>query len=150
MKWLRILKRNSNNKLIIMSVGYNSRRVFTLVINLFIISVLFGQQTTINYISSSSIIANPERGWYDDYYSHTGGSNLSVNYRPLSAKELIENRENDKITLIMRLFYLHEFLDQTDVSTEYLSKMQADFDSIRAQLSMAALESGFTHLSHAA
>jgi hypothetical protein len=115
-----------------MSVGYNSGRVFTLVINLFIISVLFGQQTTIKYIPSSSIIANPELGWYDDYYSHTGGSNLSVNYRPLNARELIENRENDKITLIMRLFYLHEFLDQTAVSTEYLSKMQADFDSIRA------------------
>jgi hypothetical protein len=115
-----------------MSVGCNSGRISALVINLFIISVLSGQQTTINYISSSSIIANPERGWYDDYYSHSGGSNLSVNYRPLNAKDLIENRENDKITLIMRLFYLHEFLDQTAVSTGYLSKMQADFDSIRA------------------
>ena len=130
MKWLKT--KRIGPKLIIMSEAYNPRRAVTLVINLFLISVLIGQQTTINYISSSAIIANPERGWYDDYYSHTGGKNLSLNYRPLSTAELLENRENDKITLILRLFYLHEFLDQTAVSANYLSRMQADFDSIRA------------------
>jgi len=94
-----------------------------LVLNMLTASYLLSQQTTINFISSSAIIANPERGWYDDYYSHTDGSSLSTNYHPLSKKELIANRENDKITLILRLFYLHEFLDQNSVSETYLSKI---------------------------
>ena len=34
--------------------------------------------------------------------------------------------------MILRLFYLHEFLNESAVSVEYLAKMQADFDSIRA------------------
>lgn len=80
-----------------MSAGYNSKRIFTLVTNLFIISVLIGQQTTIKYISSSAIIANPERGWYDDYYSHIGGNNLSVNYRLLNTVELLENRKTIRL-----------------------------------------------------
>ena len=69
------------------------KSLFDLFISLFITSILFGQQTSLNYLSTSLIIANPERGWYDDYYSHTGGSSLSTNYRPLDASELIENRE---------------------------------------------------------
>lgn len=91
-----------------------------------------GQSTTHDYIPTSALIANPERGWYDDYYSFTGGSNLGTIYRPLKARDMIDNRENDKITLILRLFYLHEFLELDAVSQEYLDKMQADFDSIRS------------------
>ncbi len=94
--------------------------------------LLSAQQSTTNYVSSSEMIANPERGWYDDYYSHSGGSNLSTSFRPLSTKELVINRERDNITLILRLFYLHEFLDQNEVSAVYLAKIQADFDSVRA------------------
>jgi hypothetical protein len=101
-------------------------------ISLLLATSVSGQSSTINYISSSAVIGNPERGWYDDYYSHTGGSTLSTNYRPLSTKELILNRERDNITLILRLFYLHEFLEQPAVSELYLGKIQADFDSIRA------------------
>jgi hypothetical protein len=107
-------------------------KIITAVLSLFLTTSVSAQLSTINYISSSAVIANPERGWYDDYYSHTGGSALSTNYRPLSKKELILNRERDKITLILRLFYLHEFLEQPAVSEEYIGKIQADFDSIRA------------------
>jgi hypothetical protein len=110
---------------------YNLKLHLLLVLNLLTASYLLSQQTTINFVSSSAILANPERGWYDDYYSHTGGSSLSTYYHPLSKRELTDNREKDKITLILRMFYLHEFLDQSNVSEEYLSKMQADFDSVR-------------------
>lgn len=83
-------------------------------------------------MSSSSEIANPERGWYDDYYSFTGGSNLSGDYIPLAVDELTRNRVEDNITLILRLFYLHQFLDESEVGAVYLEKMQDDFDAIRS------------------
>ena len=93
------------------------------------IPVINGQETTIRYVPSMSVFANPERGWYDDYYSYSGGSNLSGNYKPLNAEELSTNRERDKITLILRLFYLHEFLEQESVSAAYISKMQNKYRS---------------------
>ena len=107
-------------------------KIRSLVIFLSMTAVLSGQSTTHMYQSTSAIIANPERGWYDDYYSYSGGSNLGTIYKPLKAKEMIENRENDHITLILRLFYLHEFLELDEVSPEYLARMQSDFDSVRA------------------
>jgi hypothetical protein len=91
-----------------------------------------GQETTLKYQSTSAVITNPERGWYDQYSSHSGGSTLGTIYKNLKAVELRNNREKDRITLILRLFYLHEFLNENAVSVEYLAKMQADFDSIRA------------------
>jgi hypothetical protein len=97
-----------------------------------ICTILYGQQTTIKYQSTSAIITNPERGWYDQYSSHSGGSTLGTLYKSLKAVELRNNREKDRITLILRLFYLHEFLNENAVSAEYLAKMQADFDSVRA------------------
>ena len=95
-------------------------------------SVLKAQSTTIVYPSSKVEIANPERGWYDDYYSYAGGSNMGNTFKPLKTSELLSMRENDNITLILRLFYLHKFLEEDQVSQEYLDWMQADFDSIRA------------------
>jgi len=89
------------------------------------------QTTTLNYVATSQIIANPERGWCDYYSSHSGGSNLGTVYRLLDAEELTRNRTEDKVTLIWRIFHLHQFLEEDSVSQEYLANMQADFDSIR-------------------
>jgi hypothetical protein len=94
--------------------------------------ILNGQETILKYQSTSAVITNPERGWYDQYSSHSGGSTLGTIYKSLKAVELRNNREKDRITLILRLFYLHEFLNESAVSVEYLAKMQADFDSVRA------------------
>ncbi len=113
-----------------MNARWKSYKNIPVIIGLFLSCILFGQ-TKVNYVPTSSVIANPERGWYDDYYSYSGSSNLSGNYKPLHAQELITNRDEDKITLILRLFYLHEFLEQESVSAAYISKMQNDFDSIR-------------------
>jgi len=110
----------------------NMKNISTAIIFLVGAGVLFGQSTTHEYLSTSEVIANPERGWYDDYYSYSGGSSMGTIFRPLKAYEMRENRENDKITLILRLFYLHEFLEEDNVSPEYLAKMQSDFDSVRA------------------
>jgi hypothetical protein len=91
-----------------------------------------GQTTTLKYRSTSEVIANPERGWYDDYYSYSGGTSMGTTYRPLKASEMLRYRVEDKITLILRLFYLHPFLEEDSVSQEYLEWMQHDFDSIRS------------------
>ncbi len=111
---------------------FNLKKVLTLSINLLIVSVLIGQETSIEYVSSSAVIANPERGWYDQYTTHSGGTSLGTSYRSLNADELKSLREDDNITLILRLFMLHEFLEETSVNTAYLDNMQADFDSIRS------------------
>lgn len=91
----------------------------------------FGQRT-FRYLESEAALANPERGWYDDYYSHSGSSMLGSIYTSLDVDELIRNREEDKITLILRLFYLHDFLEEENVSDQYLSLMQEDFEAIRS------------------
>ncbi len=95
-------------------------------------TLIHGQSVTLKYPSTSEVIANPERGWYDDYYSYSGGTTMGTTYRPLKAAEMFRYRVEDKITLILRLFYLHPFLEEDAVSQEYLGWMQHDFDSIRA------------------
>lgn len=90
---------------------------------------LQAQVKTKEYLVSSSNIANPERGWYDDYYNF--GSYLTGSYASLDSSVLKKNREEDKITLILRLFYLHQFLNENSVSSEYIAKMKADFNAIR-------------------
>ncbi len=106
--------------------------LFAAIFALLVTGFISGQSTTIKYPSTSEVIANPERGWYDDYYSYSGGTSMGTTYRPLKASEMLRYREEDKITLILRLFYLHPFLEEDAVSQEYLDWMQNDFDSIRA------------------
>ena len=95
-------------------------------------SLLKGQATTLTYVPTYGTIANPERGWCDFYSTHSGSSTLGTVYRPLHTQELVRNRMEDKVTLVWRIFYLHQFLEEDAVSQEYLDMMQADFDSIRA------------------
>ncbi|MGW8316885.1 MAG: DUF4832 domain-containing protein [Bacteroidales bacterium] len=90
-----------------------------------------GQTTTLNYAATSEIIANPERGWCDFSSTHSGGTTLGTVYRVLDAEELARTRTEEKVTLIWRIFHLHQFLETDQVSQEYLDNMQADFDSIR-------------------
>ena len=107
-----------------------SHLLLILVVSLFT-GFVSGQAKTIKYQPSSALITNPERGWYDQFSSHSGGKVLGSIYSSLKSEVLKKNREEDGITLILRLFYLHEFLEQEKVSEVYLAKMQADFDSVR-------------------
>jgi hypothetical protein len=93
--------------------------------------VMQGQTTTLNYVATSELIANPERGWCDYYASHSGGTTLGTVYHLLDAEELARNRTGDRVTLVWRIFHIHQFLETDQVSQEYLDNMQADFDSIR-------------------
>lgn len=101
---------------------------------LFLIPCLFcAQNTTINYQSSNSDFANPERGFYR--YSVTS----STSYTVLDATTLASYRSlhtpptaNYQIysTLVFRYFLLENFKN-APISQSYLDNMQADFDAAR-------------------
>jgi hypothetical protein len=76
------------------------------------------------YIPTTAPFPNPERGFYHHTETH------SNNYTPLDLATLQNYRQNENITLILRLFYLDDFVD-SDISQTYLTAMQADFDTVR-------------------
>lgn len=88
-------------------------------------SSIYSQSSKLYYTASDAEIANPERGWY----SHT---QTTESYFRLSTETLRQYREQDNVTLILRLFYLKNHIDEDVVSDDYKINMQADFDSIRA------------------
>lgn len=78
---------------------------------------------TFSYAPTNNII-NPERGFYETTQTQSG------NYTPLNLSTLQCYRQNEGISLIHRFFYLENFIN-SDISQQYLSMMQADFDTIR-------------------
>ena len=79
----------------------------------------------VTYTASSTAIANPERGFYKHTETHSTG------YYPLSQTTLTGYRTNSNITLILRVFYLENFINGP-ISSTYLQNMQTDFARIRA------------------
>jgi len=90
---------------------------------LLITNIIMAQNVT--YTASTDIIPNPERG----FYKHE--STDSSSYSPLVTNELISDRVNNKITLVLRLFYLESFLT-TNISSTYLTNITTDFSRARA------------------
>lgn len=82
------------------------------------------QTSTITYTPSTAIISNPERGFYKHEGTHPS------DYDPLSQSSLTSHRINDHITLVLRLFYLDDFV-QGPISSTYLTAMQNDFAALR-------------------
>ena len=81
--------------------------------------------SNVTYTASSTAIANPERGFYKHTETHSTG------YYPLSQTTLTGYRTNSNITLILRVFYLENFINGP-ISSTYLQNMQTDFARIRA------------------
>jgi hypothetical protein len=96
----------------------------------------FGQDFVTNsYSASTEDIANPERGFYlqsDSWASSPSSvpSNLA-NYRN-NGRSDPNNTYTAKVSLVLRMFYLDSFIN-APISSNYLSLIQQDFDSIRAQ-----------------
>jgi len=86
--------------------------------------ILLGQTTTINYTSSTADIANPERGIYHHTETHSNA------YTPLNVATLQNYRTAENVTLILRIFYLDDFVNAA-ISANYLAQMQTDFNRIR-------------------
>ena len=87
--------------------------------------VISAQTATINYSRSTAAITNPERGFYRHIEVH------SSSYSGLDQNSLTSLRLNNNTTLVLRLFYLENFIS-TPISSTYLNSMQSDFNKIRA------------------
>ncbi|RZJ35338.1 MAG: DUF4874 domain-containing protein [Flavobacterium sp.] len=85
----------------------------------------FAQNQTVTYTPISDDIANPERGFYHHTETHSG------NYTFLNAATLQNYRNQENITLIMRVFYLESYIN-SDIPQSYLNKLQTDFNTIRS------------------
>jgi hypothetical protein len=80
----------------------------------------------ITYSLDNSIIANPERGFYE--YTSTGSSG---GYNLLTQNTITEYRTNDNVTVIQRQFFLRDFITGIPITSTYLTNMQTDFNRIR-------------------
>ena len=98
------------------------KSILTLVLLFSIIG--FAQTTNVTYTASSDNFSNPERGLYHHTETHSTG------YTSLSQSTLTNYRNNENISLILRVFYLENFRS-TAISQDYLNKVQADFNTIR-------------------
>jgi len=85
---------------------------------------VFAQTTNVSYTTTSENFSNPERGMYHHTETHSTG------YSSLSQSTLTNYRVNEKITLIVRVFYLENFRN-APISQDYLNKIQADFNAVR-------------------
>ena len=102
-----------------------------LISGLFVVASAITAQSTITYIESGDVFANPERGMHKytitdaNYYSTSGYTNLN--------QSTLESWKagDDKVTIVLRLFLLDNFLN-SDISSTYLSNIQNDFNVIRA------------------
>ena len=80
----------------------------------------------ITYTLDNSIIANPERGFYE--WTSTGSSG---GYSLLTQSTLEGYRTNDNVTVIQRQFFLRDFITGIPITSTYLTNMQTDFNRIR-------------------
>lgn len=94
--------------------------------------------TTVNYSATTDLFANPERGFYHHTETH------SNSYSPLNLATLQNYRQNENITLILRLFYLDDFVS-SQISQSYLDAMQADFDTMRQAGIKAVVRFAYTN-----
>ena len=99
-------------------------------------SFAFGQNFATNtYTVSTEDFANPERGFYiqaDSYASAPSAVPANLASYRINGKSSPGNTYPAKIALLLRVFYLDTFVN-APISTNFLSAMQTDFDSIRAQ-----------------
>lgn len=84
------------------------------------------QSQTVNYTAHTVNISNPERG----FYKYTIGRSTGT-FSPLVQSTLMGYRNNDKITLILRLYSLDAF-KTSPISNDFLSKIENDFAILRS------------------
>ena len=93
---------------------------------LFLLFVVTLTAQTITYQPSSTVISNPEKGFY--HYTSTGSSG---GYNLLNQTTIANYRTNENITVIQRQFFLRDFITGIPITSTYLTNMQTDFNRIR-------------------
>ena len=104
---------------------------------LFIATLTVAQTTTVTYQPDATDFANPERGMYHQAETHPAV------YTALDAGTLANWYSTDQHSLILRLFYLEEFVN-APISGTYLMQMQNDMDVLRASGMKAVLRFAYT------
>jgi hypothetical protein len=79
---------------------------------------------THQYVEDNANIANPERG----FYKHTETSSGSYSFLN---ENTVRGYRTQGITLILRLFYLNDFVSKP-IPEQYLANMRQDFNTARA------------------
>lgn len=106
------------------------KNIFLFCLTLFTVS-LFAQ--TVNYIESNEDILNPDRGFYTPY------NGIASNFTPLIASNLEFIRSGytpfsanytTKTSIVFRHYILDTFVN-TDISSDFITKIQTDFDIAR-------------------
>lgn len=77
-----------------------------------------------SYSNSTAVFPNPERGFYREVSAH------SDSYTVLDSADLEDYRNDDDMSLVLRIFNLEDFFT-SNISSGYLTNMQTDFDEIR-------------------
>ena len=97
--------------------------LFFLIASVFLKSCLVKGQLTVNYKPTTTVINNPERGFYRSTETH------SMAYESLDLYDLQSFKSNN-FTLILREFLLEDFTN-ADISASYLNSMKVDFNTVR-------------------
>ncbi|MEP0368191.1 MAG: DUF4832 domain-containing protein [Cyclobacteriaceae bacterium] len=101
---------------------------------------------TSSYTEDTGSLLNPERGFYKHTDSHNGYPSVFANsYNPLTSSEL-DGFLADDITIVLRLFYIHEFADVDTISQAYIDKMQDDFDLLRTKGMKAIVRFAYSNI----
>jgi hypothetical protein len=112
--------------------------------------------TSVSYSEDGTVFLNPERGFYHHTQTHNGivdDTTPSASYVLLTSGEL-DNIKNGipgngaypgNTSLVLRLFYLHEFYNSTSVSPAYIANIQADFNQLRAKGMKAIIRFAYTN-----
>lgn len=88
---------------------------------------------TIYFTESDEIIANPERGFLIQTYYVS--DDLNSQLRPNIVQM---NRNSAQVTLYLHSYYLTDYIE-SDISQEFLDRMQRNFDALRAGGSKAVI-----------
>ena len=84
---------------------------------------------TRTYTASSAIIANPERGFDQRQDTHFYSDNTG--YDALSTSWLVQNRDNNKRTVVHRNFYMDKYRTWFSIESSYLNRIRTDLQTIR-------------------
>lgn len=110
---------------------------------LLVIGMIASAQTTnVTYTALTSVITNPERGFY--HAVDTGITTAS--YGVLSQSELSSFRLDENVSVILREFWMNDFRNGSLISQAYLNNMQSDFNALRNSGTKAIIRFGYSKL----
>ena len=111
-------------------------RYLTLGLVLATAAPVMAQRIHTEYLPTDEIIENPERG----FYTHQA---VQAESTPLSSVRVRGFREDDGVTLVLRIYYLKKFRD-APLSDEQLELVQQDMDALREGGAKAIIRFAYT------